>query len=104
MGRRLDAVLGWMDRLDQVTLGRWGLLPQQVVQRRKAPAHPVLLALGSFLLVGGLSFALRRAWIDESVGTSIVQSSLYGLIPVFSITIQQFVRRRSSSGPPGSAS
>ena len=104
MGRRLDRVLTRLDHLDDATLGRWGMLPQQVVQKGKAPAHPILYAIGGFLLVGGLSFTLRRVAIDEGVGTSIGLSSVYGLIPVFSTTVQHFLRRRWSSGRPGPGS
>ena len=104
MGRRLNTVLSRLDRLDDATLGRWGILPHQLVQKGKAPAHPILYAVGGFLLVGGLSFALRRVAIDEGVGTSIALSCVYGLIPVFSITVQYVVRRRWSSGPRGSGS
>jgi hypothetical protein len=99
MGRRLDAVLGWMDRLDEATLGRFGRLPHQVAQRNKPLPHPVLLVVGGFSFAFTLNMIIYFVAFDRPLGTSLLMSCLIGLGPVLPIAIRTFLQQRQPPKP-----
>jgi hypothetical protein len=85
------SVLGWLDRLDEATVGRLGLLPKP---HSKPLSHPVRAAILGFIGLGGVAFLMRWFVLDDGLLGSVIWSVMFGLIPVWSVWIRQRYARR----------
>ena len=92
-------VLRWLDKLDEVTLGRLGMLPVQVAARRKGRPHSYWWILGAFAFAFALNLFIKRAGLDQPWDEALLSAFIVALGPPIGVGLAIWIRRRSSGAP-----